>query len=446
MNAVKKCSLSGIAFTMDLEAYNELNNYLEGLKQSYRESSDGAEIVADIEARIAELILSTQATDRVVELPLIRNIIAQMGSANEIHDEEPAATHSASVRNPRRLYRDPENAKLGGVCAGIGKYFDLDPVWIRLAIFLPLFFNIFGWIPFFRWLSPLMGNLFGIFIICYLVMWFAVPVARTARQKLEMNGERITADSIRDTTLAAGDPDGAAKTAVADTVSVLAKIVMLLLKLFAGLIVFSLVLIACGLLIGAIALTIGGYEIINENIPLSVPFLGIGIGLIPVVMLIYILVCLLASRKANGKVLLGGGFLWIILIIACSTIAIRYHYQHGEAPIQSTIEQIGQRQLETLKKRIRINRQELTVEQLLEQLESGEITRQVEINLNPDLDADKSVDINISVKKRSRNDAKAAAAPAETAAEAPKAAAESAAEAAGGQASAEAAAEPSKGR
>ncbi|MBQ7297359.1 MAG: hypothetical protein IJW80_03525, partial [Alistipes sp.] len=60
MNEVKKCSLSGIAFTMDIEAYNELHTYLETLKKNYKDSADGAEIVADIEARIAELILSTQ--------------------------------------------------------------------------------------------------------------------------------------------------------------------------------------------------------------------------------------------------------------------------------------------------------------------------------------------------------------------------------------------------
>ncbi|MBQ1204636.1 MAG: hypothetical protein IIX66_01940, partial [Alistipes sp.] len=74
MNEVKKCSLSGIAFSMDIEAYNELNNYLTALKKNYKDSPDGAEIVADIEARVVELILSTQDNTRVVELPLVKNI------------------------------------------------------------------------------------------------------------------------------------------------------------------------------------------------------------------------------------------------------------------------------------------------------------------------------------------------------------------------------------
>ena len=104
-------------------------------KCSYKETPDGAEIVADIEARIAELILSAQDSTRVVEKPLILNIIRQMGTAEDISEEEPGRSPE-EPRIPRRLYRDTENAKLGGVCAGIGKYFDVDPVWIRLAMFL----------------------------------------------------------------------------------------------------------------------------------------------------------------------------------------------------------------------------------------------------------------------------------------------------------------------
>ena len=78
MKEVKKCSISGVAFTMDTDAYQELEAYLESLKKTYKETPDGAEIVADIEARIAELILSAQDSTRVVEKPLILNIIRQM--------------------------------------------------------------------------------------------------------------------------------------------------------------------------------------------------------------------------------------------------------------------------------------------------------------------------------------------------------------------------------
>ena len=54
MKEVKKCSISGVAFTMDADAYQELENYLDSLKKTYKDTPDGAEIVADIEARMAE--------------------------------------------------------------------------------------------------------------------------------------------------------------------------------------------------------------------------------------------------------------------------------------------------------------------------------------------------------------------------------------------------------
>ena len=71
MKEVKKCSISGVAFTMDADAYEALETYLESLKTTYKDTADGAEIVADIEARIAELILSAQDNTRIVEKPLI---------------------------------------------------------------------------------------------------------------------------------------------------------------------------------------------------------------------------------------------------------------------------------------------------------------------------------------------------------------------------------------
>ncbi len=230
MKEVKKCSISGVAFTMDADAYQELENYLDCLKKTYKDTPDGAEIVADIEARIAELILTTQDNTRVVEKPLILNIIHQMGSVEDISEESSDKKAPEEPRIPRRLYRDTENAKLGGVCAGIGKYFDVDPVWIRLGMFLPILLSFLHWIPFMDWTGSMMGNLFGIFVICYVIMWFAVPAARTARQKLEMNGEKITAQSIRETTEATAgcDPDVRAKPIVAEAVSVFGKVVLIL--------------------------------------------------------------------------------------------------------------------------------------------------------------------------------------------------------------------------
>lgn len=338
MNNIKKCSISGVAFSLDEEAYKTLEAYLESLRESYGETADGREIVADIEARIAELILSTQEGDRVVQKPLIDNIIAQMGSARDISEESSeegvaGAASGKEPRIPRRLYRDTANAKLGGVCAGIGKYFDIDPVWVRLGMFLPLIFTCMGGISFLVWMSQIFGNLFGIFIICYLIMWFVVPAARTARQKLEMNGERITAQSIRETTeAAANDPDHKAKPIVAETVSVFGKVVLILLKLIAGVIVFSLILLAIALVIGLLAVIISGPGSIfpsQFNDDTWVSIFGITSVLIPVILLIYVLMCLIASRKPGGKPVLVFFLIWLASIAACIGTALYKGHNDG---------------------------------------------------------------------------------------------------------------------
>lgn len=325
MKEVKKCSISGVAFTLDTDAYETLGHYLNALKKTYGDTDEGREIVADIEARIAELILSHQDNSSVVEQPLIEEIIVQMGSAEDLCDVQGEPV--AGPRIPRRLYRDTENAKLGGVCAGIGKYFDIDPVWVRLGLFLPLLLTLFGWIPLLGWISALMGNLFGIFLICYLIMWFAVPPARTARQKLEMNGERITAQSIGETTAATSDPDSTAKPVVARVVFTLGQLVLIFLKVLAGLIVFGLIMLACALIIGLFAMILGGegflMPLFCNPVYVWIASFGIVTVLIPTILLIYVLMCLIASRKPSGKTVLVTFIVWFLSVVALCTIAIR---------------------------------------------------------------------------------------------------------------------------
>ena len=264
MKEVKKCSISGIAFTMEADAFQVLSRYLESLNDTYRNTDGGKEIVEDIEARIAELILSHQDNSKVVELSLVEEIIAQMGSAEAIREQEGREAPRGEGRIPRRLYRDMDQARLGGVCSGVAKYFGTSPTWIRLLMFLPLILLLLlGWIPFFWWLVPLMSNLLGVFFICYLIMWFAVPAARTARQKLEQNGQRITVQSIEEASAANHDVDADAKPVVAKAVYALGQVVLIVLKLLAGLLVFGLILGACALIIGLFAVGMAGPEVVS---------------------------------------------------------------------------------------------------------------------------------------------------------------------------------------
>ena len=123
MKEVKKCSISGIAFTMEADAFQVLSRYLESLNDTYRNTDGGKEIVEDIEARIAELILSHQDNSKVVELSLVEEIIAQMGSAEAIREQEGLRPWWIWSQRPRRkrtewcIFRSWDGFRFsGGLC------------------------------------------------------------------------------------------------------------------------------------------------------------------------------------------------------------------------------------------------------------------------------------------------------------------------------------------
>ncbi len=113
----------------------------------------------------------------------------------------PAAPLQTNVR--KRLYRDPENKVIGGVAGGLAAYFNVD-TWIPRLIFLVPFIvsvvpNLFGNWNF--WWGPKLafGGLGGTFFITYIILWIVLPQAVTATEKLEMRGEKIDLESIKNT-------------------------------------------------------------------------------------------------------------------------------------------------------------------------------------------------------------------------------------------------------
>jgi phage shock protein PspC (stress-responsive transcriptional regulator) len=317
MNEIKKCSISGVAFTFEKVAYNRLSEYIDSLKRAYKNSTECNEIIADIEARIAELILSAQSDQQqVVCLPLVENIIAQLGSAEDISGNDEPTEPTTATRITRRLYRDLDNSRLGGVCAGVGRYFNIDPVWARLAIFAPLIFVPLGSISHHvHWLSDLGGNLFGVMLVVYIILWFVIPVARTARQKLEMEGEPVTAKAIADRSDSATD-EQRAKSSLASFIAGIGKAGLVLIKAFLVILLFPL-FITCFALI---FITIAGFsefgsEIIQlGNLGSLANFIsGFGAAMpamtalaiiIPIVTIIYLLTTLIIGRRPRWWILL----------------------------------------------------------------------------------------------------------------------------------------------
>ena len=341
MNEIKKCSISGVGFTFEKAAYDRLNNYLASLKEAYKNSPDSEEILADIEARIAELILSAQSDAQcVVTLPIIENIIEQLGSPEAISGKEEKADNSSENRIPRRLYRDLENAKLGGVCAGLAKHFGVDAVWIRLAIFSPFILFFLGRIPGMWWSYQLGGNLFGIFFLTYLILWFAIPEAKSARQKLEAEGKPISASTIANRQGATQEEQ--AKSSVASVVTTFGRFMVIVMKVLLGLLLFPVAFVVFFLLLSLVVITAGVGDLFIVDIgnfagvidaanEVGAPLMAFALLLllVPAIYIGYLFVTLLINKKPRWWVLFATILAWILVLIG--TIFAGFDYAENRS-------------------------------------------------------------------------------------------------------------------
>lgn len=106
----------------------------------------------------------------------------------------------------KRFYRNPEKKVLGGVCSGLAAYFHTE-VWIpRLIFALPLasvlvsgtWDRMFDHWNFNNGWNLVSGSLGSSLLVTYIILWIAVPAAKSASDLLEMKGEKIDINSIRD--------------------------------------------------------------------------------------------------------------------------------------------------------------------------------------------------------------------------------------------------------
>ena len=80
MNKTVNINLAGIFFHIDEDAYLKLQRYLEAIKRSFTDSQDRSEIIADIEARIAELFSErVQNEKQVIRIKEVDEVISVMG-------------------------------------------------------------------------------------------------------------------------------------------------------------------------------------------------------------------------------------------------------------------------------------------------------------------------------------------------------------------------------
>jgi len=184
MNKTVNINLANTFFHIDEEAYNKLRRYLESIKRSFSGTAGSDEIIADIEARIAELFTEKMEHDRQVitqkEVDAVINVMGQPEDYmvdEDIFEDAPRPKASTTSTSVKKLYRDTEQKYIGGVCSGLEHYLGFDALWIRLIFILLAVFTGFG-------------------LIAYILLWILVPEATTTSQKLDMRGEPINITNI----------------------------------------------------------------------------------------------------------------------------------------------------------------------------------------------------------------------------------------------------------
>ena len=111
-------NISGYVFTIDDDAYDLLKDYLDTLHHAFASQEDGAELIADIEQRMAEIL--GQQNDggmRVITIADAEAIIARMGRPEEIIEDETVEwCETILSRSPMaiRMIKRALNAELDG--------------------------------------------------------------------------------------------------------------------------------------------------------------------------------------------------------------------------------------------------------------------------------------------------------------------------------------------
>ena len=180
MNKIIKINLAGQAVSIDEQAYDSLSHYMRSLEKHFVNTESGKEILDDIEARIAELFFAKLRVNDFISEVHVQEAITLMGTAQDMgaedHDE---SQDSQGYKDPKRkkLFRDKDDAIFGGVCSGIGAYYGLDTIAVRIIFIL-------------------LVMLAGAPIVAYIILWAIIPAAITPQDRYRMHGDASTISDI----------------------------------------------------------------------------------------------------------------------------------------------------------------------------------------------------------------------------------------------------------
>lgn len=140
MKEVITINLSGRLISIEKDAANSLQDYLNSLRSHFKNEEGADEILGDIEYRIAELLQTMLSHTVAINIANVEEVKLKMGLAEELgDDDEPVKTHTTGPGNHRRLSRNSRDKMLGGVCSGMAAHFGIDVtimrvIWIVLIL------------------------------------------------------------------------------------------------------------------------------------------------------------------------------------------------------------------------------------------------------------------------------------------------------------------------
>ncbi len=142
MNKTISINLGGSVFNIEERAYDQLKAYLDQIRKNLEEPEMSDEVMSDIELRIAELFKERMtAIKNVVVDEDVEHIITVMGRPEDYgsgHKGEQSEykRHDHRYDNQghksRRIFRDSDDAIVGGVCSGLSHYIGWDPLVLRV--------------------------------------------------------------------------------------------------------------------------------------------------------------------------------------------------------------------------------------------------------------------------------------------------------------------------
>lgn len=194
MNKVTTVNLNGRAFQVEEQAYEALRSYLDEAARLLADDPDFREIMADLEQAIGDKGSRYLGAGRnVLSEAQMKRILEEMGP---VETGEPAASGAPSgsasagsasgpgsaapreTSGPKRLYLVKEGEMIAGVCNGLAAYFGIDPTIVRLVFVLLLFLS---------------G---GLIAIAYLVLMFVIPEAKTPEERAAARGLPFNAQEL----------------------------------------------------------------------------------------------------------------------------------------------------------------------------------------------------------------------------------------------------------